>query len=515
MNNRKKLLIYYYEIAYLVNKLTSISNFLKAIGGGDKGMILIFNHRIFLAAVFISFFSSGSYCGVISGDVLHSQQNIEYKQVTVIGSGYVGLVTGAGLAELGHTVICADINKEKIEQLQQGNVPFFEPGLQEIITRNINCKRLLFTFNIASAIQDSNIIIIAVGTPMGTHGKADLSALKAVVKVIGENVNGYKVICTKSTVPIGTNKLVQSLLEECTSDQVKFDVVSNPEFLREGSALEDFMKKNPIVIGSNSKQALSIIKDLYRPLCEKGILLITTDFTTAETIKYAWNAFSATRIAYINELAQLCNAVGANIFTVITGMSFSDQLLPTHAIKPGPGIGGSCLPKDTRALIAIGESVGVDLSIVKAVVQADLKQRQKITEYLYNLLDNAVQGKTVAVLGLSFKANTDDVRYSPAIFIMNKLLRDGAYVKAYDPQAMKNMENIIPDVQYCKTLEQAIKGTDAILILTDWDEFKNINLAWVSNLVNKRIVVDARNIWNPKTLMDLGFQFTNLGRKSG
>lgn len=437
------------------------------------------------------------------------------KHVAILGAGYVGLVSGAGLADVGHMITCVDIDAGKIQSLNQGILPLYEPGMQEIVSRNISAGRLAFSSDINKAIQDAEIVIIAVGTPMSENGEADLSAYRAAAGVIAKNLNGYKVICSKSTVPIGTNKALKVMLEERCA-QGSFDIVSNPEFLREGSALDDFFSLNPIVLGSDSEKGLTVMEELYQPLLSRGTELIKTDFNTAETIKYAWNGYSATKITYVNELAHLCNAVQADIATVILGMSYSEKLLPVSALRPGPGIGGSCLPKDTQALLCMSNACGVDLKVVAASIEANKAQKQKVISTLYGLLDNNVRGKTIAILGLSFKANTDDIRYSPAIDAINKLTGDGAIVHACDPKAIENMKRLFPQsgvMKYYNNVDDAVQNADALLLLTDWDMFKKIDLAYVSTIMRQRIIMDARNIWAPTVLREHGFVYGNLGKQ--
>lgn len=448
---------------------------------------------------------------------LPRRANFTPRTIAVIGTGYVGLITGAGLADCGHHVICADIDTEKIAQLGQGIIPIFEPGVQELVTRNIGRGSLEFTSDVGSAIEQAEIVIIAVGTPMADDGHADLRALKAVVSTIGEHLNGYKIIVTKSTVPIGTHRLVSSMLEQAKPN-AEFSVISNPEFLREGSAIRDFFECNPIVLGGYDESALEVMKNVYQPLLDQGAQLIMTQPASSETIKYAWNAFSATRIMYVNELAHLCNAVGADVFEVVKGMSMSEDLLPTRVLRPGPGLGGSCLPKDTNALVAMAQQYGVDLSIIKSVIAANECQKNLVVDLLYPFFNGNIAGRTVAILGLSFKANTDDIRYSAAITAIERLQNDNVFIKAYDPQAMANMQKLYPDIMYCDSMDQAVKDADAVLLLTEWGEFKNVDLAHIKELMTKPtmyrkpIIIDTRNIWDPHELEALGFNHANLGR---
>ena len=434
------------------------------------------------------------------------------QKIAVIGTGYVGLIAGSGLAHMGHQVICSDIDEKKINMLKKGKMPIFEPGLEQIVKKNYIEQRLSFTSNVELAIQNSDVIIVAVGTPMGENGEANLAAIKGVSKKIADNLNSYKVVVIKSTVPIGTNKKIKAYLSKCVSNDITFDLVSNPEFLRAGIAIKDFFLLDPIVIGSDSEKALNIIENLYQPLIETGAELVKTNFESAEVIKYAWNSFGAIKIAYVNELSRFCSACGADIFTVIRGMSCSDNILPLRVIKPGPGIGGSCLPKDTRAFVEIGKKWGIDLSIIRGVISSNKKQKAFIIKKLYDLLNGEVKGKTIAILGLAFKANTDDIRMSPAINVIEKLLKDEAHIKAYDPKAMERMRWLFPDVTYCKSAQEVIKGADAIVLLTEWDEFKHLDLEMNYKNAKKPVIVDGRNIFDPQQLKKQGFTFANLGK---
>ncbi len=433
------------------------------------------------------------------------------QHVAIIGTGYVGLVSGVGLANIGHSVTCVDVDQEKIKRLNQGQIPIYEPNVQELMIKNVEAKRLSFSSDIDQTLRSADIVIIAVGTPMDDNGDANLSALMSVVASISKNLNGYKIICTKSTVPIGTNKKLKALLQQNVTQGATFDVISNPEFLREGSALEDFFFNNPIVLGGDSQAALDVMECLYKPLTDNGTAMIRTDLISAETIKYAWNSYSTIKIAYVNQLSHLCNATGSDIATVVKGMSFSEKLLPIYKVKPGPGFGGSCLPKDTAAIIARSKSLGVDLSIVSAAREANESHKKHILRDFYHLLDGTVANKKIAVLGLSFKANTDDIRYSPAIDFIKTLAADNALIYAYDPQAMNNMSKLFPDIHYCANADEALSGADAVLLLTEWNEFRRLSLEHIASLVTHRVVLDARNIWNPRELKRLNFNFVNLG----
>lgn len=462
-------------------------------------------------SIVLLFFPLQTYC-LFSLNISDIKKTDLPLHVAIIGTGYVGIVSGSSLAELGHNVTCADIDQEKINQLNQGIMPLFEPGIKELVEKNINDKRLHFSSDLDTTISGADIVIIAVGTPMSDDGDADLSALMSVVKSIAKNLKSYKIICTKSTVPIGTNKKLKQMLCEMSNASDSFDVVSNPEFLREGSALQDFLFNNPIVIGSDSEKALAVMEHLYKPLVDNGTTLIkTNNFANAETIKYAWNAYSAIKILYVDQLSRLCSAVDANIETVTEGMSFSEKLLPIHCVKPGPGIGGSCLPKDTAALIAMSKKLDVEMSIVAEARRVNENHRIAIINDFENMLNDAIDGKKIAILGLSFKANTDDVRYSAAIDISRELLSRGACIYAYDPQAMNNMKKLIPEIHYCSSAAEALMSADALLLLTDWDEFKNLDLSHVAKIMAHPILMDTRNMFDPKELKRLNFNFKNLG----
>ncbi|MFQ6615754.1 MAG: UDP-glucose dehydrogenase family protein [Fidelibacterota bacterium] len=433
------------------------------------------------------------------------------KEIAIIGTGYVGLVSGAGLSDFGNEVICSDVNGERIGQLQNGEIPFFEPGLAELVSRNVEAERLRFTTDVGNAVRSSEVIFIAVWTPEGKDGKADLSAVKEVSRTIGRNLNGYKVICTKSTVPIGTGELVRSMIREHAAGDHDFDIVSNPEFLREGAAVRDFLIPNRVVIGSDSDRALGILREVYRPLFINETPMVITDIVTAETIKYASNAFLATKISFINEMANLCDATGADVHVVARGMGLDGRISPKF-LHPGPGFGGSCFPKDTLAFVHQGEERGVELGVIKAAVRANEHQRQRVIAKLERVLDDVIEGKTIAVLGLAFKSNTDDVRQSPAIPVIQHVLDSGGRVRAFDPEAMDNMAALFPQVEYCESLDEAVTGAEAIVVMTEWHEFRGMDLEAVAGLVKQRAMVDARNILNPSELKRLNFRFESMGR---
>ena len=433
------------------------------------------------------------------------------KRISVIGTGYVGLVTGAGLSDFGNNVICTDIDEDKINQLLASDIPIYEPGLKELVDRNVSAGRLTFSTDISASVKNSEVVIIAVWTPMGDNGEADLTAVKSVAKMIGENLNGYKVICTKSTVPIGTGKKIRQIIEKTSDGSNEFDVVSNPEFLREGSAVKDFLLPNRIVIGSESEKAQKVMKQVYRPLFINETPIVSTNVVTAETIKYASNAFLAVKISYINELANLCDTTGADVHIVARGMGLDGRISPKF-LHPGPGFGGSCFPKDTHALVQMAAEKEVEMQVVSAAISSNSIQWQKITKKLDILFADSLEGRTVAVLGLTFKANTDDVRQSPATPIIKHILENNGHVKAYDPEGIDNMKMLFPNIDYCDTHEEAVNGADGVIVMTEWHEFRGMDLKKVAGLMNGNIIVDARNILDPKELKRNGFIFDNVGR---
>ncbi len=440
-----------------------------------------------------------------------------YK-VTILGTGYVGLVLGTGLAELGHTVICADIDEEKItrkqvaHRLQQGIIPIYEPGLTELIKKNVAAQKLEFTYDLEGAIQASEIIFLAVGTPQSSDGKADISQILAVANTIADNINSPKIVCTKSTVPIGTGNRIKSIMKEKNVLDL-VTVVSNPEFLREGSAVFDFFNPDRIVIGSDTTQSKEIMQNLYAPLIENKVPFLATDIVTAEAIKYASNGFLAVKISYINELANLCEKVGANCEDLSRGMGL-DKRIGHQFLKPGPGFGGSCFPKDTHALLKSAEEVGVNLSVVRAAIDTNELQKLRVVERICSILSGDVNNKTISILGLAFKANTDDVRESSAITVIQELLKKGAIVKAYDPIAMINMQKIIPNIDYCPNVVEAAQDADMLVVLTEWDEFKTLDAENIYSVMNQPIIFDTRNILPHEDLRNIGFTCNVLGQSS-
>lgn len=438
------------------------------------------------------------------------------KVVTIIGTGYVGLVSGACLAEIGNSVICADIDSRKIEMLNSGIMPIYEMGLSELVERNVDAERLMFTDNVPKAIAMGDIIFIAVGTPMGDDGSANLSYIDGVVRMIAENINSYKIIVTKSTVPVGTGRGIRAQLEnDYGIDPTMFSIVSNPEFLREGLAVNDFLYPDRIVIGTDSDSALIALCEVYEVLIAGGTPYVMTNVQTAEMIKYAANAFLSVKISYINEVANLCDAVDADVKTVAYAMGLDHRISPAF-LNPGPGFGGSCFPKDSQAIVYIANKNNLPFHTVQAALDANVVQQGKPAEKLQALMQRELGedlvGKVVAVLGLAFKADTDDIRYSPAIKTIELLQELGATVRAYDPIAMDNMRSVFPDLTYCASSYSAAIGADAVVIMTDWDEIKQLDFARLKKVMHYPMIIDARNVVNPEVLKQLGFVCDAIGQ---
>ncbi|MEK6584076.1 MAG: UDP-glucose/GDP-mannose dehydrogenase family protein [Nitrospirota bacterium] len=430
--------------------------------------------------------------------------------VGVIGAGYVGLVTGACFAEFGVNVTCIDTNEGKITLLQKGVVPFYEPGLEELIRKNVNEGRLQFSNNTAESVKKSDVIFIAVGTPSLEDGSADLSYVDSVARTIAENLNGYKVIVTKSTVPVGTGERVRNIIKDIRNDG-DFDIVSNPEFLREGSAIGDFMRPDRIVIGSGSDRATSVMRDLYRPLYLIETPFITTDVETAEMIKYASNVFLAAKISFINEMANLCEKVGANVQVVSKAMGLDKRIGPKF-LHAGPGYGGSCFPKDVRALLQIAESHGYDFKIARSVIEVNITQKDRMITKIEHALRGA-GGKTIGILGLSFKPNTNDIRESPAVHIIEGLLDIGANIRVYDPVAMDDTKSVLGQrVTYCSDAYDAASNADAIILVTEWNQFRNLELERLKGLLKHPVFIDLRNVYEPDRMRKSGFDYYSVGR---
>lgn len=432
--------------------------------------------------------------------------------ICVVGTGYVGLVTGTCFAEFGLNVVCIDKDGDKIDGLRRGEIPIYEPGLEELVAKNIKEGRLSFSTDLAEGVRKALVIFIAVGTPPKKDGSADLFYIKEVAMTIAANMNGYKVIITKSTVPIGTGKLIEGIIKEYQGEAHPFDVVSNPEFLREGSAIEDFMRPNRVIIGvNNSPQAIAILKDLYSPLYLIETPFVITDVETAELIKYASNAFLATKISFINEMANICEKVGADVHMVARGMGL-DGRIGSKFLHPGPGFGGSCFPKDTQAIATIAREQGYRFEIVEAVMKVNNRQRKLMVEKIKKIL-GGIKGKTIGVLGLSFKPNTDDIREAPAIYITKTLLRDGATIKVYDPAAMKEARNVFKDrVIYCSDPYEVADGSDCLVIVTEWNQFRKLDMERIRGLLKTPRLVDLRNVYEPGVMRGMGFEYVGVGR---
>ena len=431
--------------------------------------------------------------------------------ICVVGVGYVGLVTGTCFSEFGLRVSCVGRDASKISMLSQGKVPIYEPGLAELISKNMNEGRLSFTTDMKESVRNALVVLIAVGTPPDQDGGADLRYVEEVARSIGQTMNGYKVVVTKSTVPVGTGKMIEAIIKENQAEPCAFDVVSNPEFLREGSAIEDFMRPNRIVIGAESEQAVAILQDLYNPLYLIETPFVITDIATAEMIKYASNAFLATKISFINEMANICDRVGADVHKVAQGMGL-DRRIGAKFLHPGPGFGGSCFPKDTQAISQIAKQHGYEFRIVDAVIKVNQERPGIMIERIVSAVGEDLTGKTIGFLGLTFKPNTDDMRESPTIPIISGLQERGAKIQAYDPGGMEEAKEHLQDVVYKKDLYAVAVGADALVLATEWNRFRNIDWDRMKELLKRPIVVDLRNIYDPERMRSLGFQYTSVGR---
>jgi UDPglucose 6-dehydrogenase len=432
------------------------------------------------------------------------------KNICVIGSGYVGLVTGTCLADLGNEVICVDTDEKKIKGLREGLLPIFEPGLEELVKRNIKDERLVFTTSLKKGIEESEIIFVAVGTPSKPDGSVDLSAVEDVALNIAKYINGYKIIVNKSTVPAGTGAWMEGIIGRTMKSSFEFDIVSNPEFLREGSAIEDFMRPDRIVLGATSQRALEVISSLYEPIYILETPIIKTNVESAEMIKYASNAFLATKISFVNEIANICERVGADIYIVAKGMGL-DTRIGGEFLHAGIGYGGSCFPKDTAGIVEIAKKVHYDFKIVKAVMEINEIQKTKLVEKAKKFY-GSLEGKTIGILGLSFKPNTDDIREAPSLRIVEMLKKEGAHIKLFDPIAMEEGKRAGIDVEFCKNSYEAATGCDVLMILTEWNAFKELDLLRIKNVMRAPIILDGRNIYDPGKVRELGFKYEGIGR---
>ena len=436
-------------------------------------------------------------------------------RIMIIGTGYVGLVSGACLADFGNQVICFDIDADKIDILRRGEIPFFEPGLGELVARNCASGRLSFSTDFDAALAQCPVVFIAVGTPELPDGGADLSAVFRVAEAIGSKLEDYRVIVQKSTVPVGTCERLRALIARAAGEAGRkdpdFDIVSNPEFLREGSAIGDFLRPNRVIMGTDSERAARIMREVYRPLYINETPILSTTLESAEMIKYAANAFLATKISFINEIAELCEQVRADVQAVARGMGL-DQRIGSKFLHAGAGFGGSCFPKDTKALVRTGQDAGLTMGVVAAAIAANERQPLRAVEKLRRLAGGSLAGLTVAVLGLSFKPNTDDVRESAALKIIARLRAEGAKERAYDPVAMANALKLLPDLVLAESTYDCITGADALMLVTEWNEFRVLDLSRVAALLKRPLVVDCRNVFNHALMREAGLRYEAFGQ---
>ena len=430
-------------------------------------------------------------------------------KLTIAGTGYVGLVTGTGFANLGNDVLCFDIDREKIDSLKNGVMPIYEPGLEELYDRNVEAGRLKFTTDAIKAVQESEIIFICVNTPTNEHQEADLTAVEAVAKAIGQHINEYKIVANKSTVPVGTADLVKKIIKENQNKNIEFDVVSNPEFLREGAAVKDFENPDRIIIGSDSKKAEEIMTSLYRSRARTDRPIMITDIKSAEIIKYASNAMLATRISFMNQLSSLCEKTGADIKQVSKGMGL-DNRIGSRFLQAGIGYGGSCFPKDVKALISTLKQSDCDSDLFEAVDRINEKQKSVVVNKLKSILD--VKDTTIAVWGISFKPKTDDIREAPSLKIIEELQNMGARIHACDPVAIENAKHVLNNVKFFQNPYETIRDCDALIVATEWNEFRNLDMRAVKILLKNPIIIDGRNIYDPKEMKELGFNYMGIGR---
>ncbi|MCL4479191.1 MAG: UDP-glucose/GDP-mannose dehydrogenase family protein [Deltaproteobacteria bacterium] len=431
-------------------------------------------------------------------------------KLSVIGAGYVGLVTGTCFADSGNEVVCVDIDKNKIEALKKGIVPIYEPGLDELIKRNLSSDRLRFVTDIKSAVQNSKVIFIAVGTPPNKNGETDLASIKSVAINIGKYMNEYKIIVIKSTVPVGTSEIVKKIIASHT--RLQFDMASNPEFLKEGAAIEDFMKPDRVVIGADSDKTSEILRSLYEPFTRTGKPIIVTSIKSSEMIKYVANAMLATRISFINEFANLCSLTGADIDDVRKGIGY-DNRIGHLFLFPGVGYGGSCFPKDVKSVIHTARQYGYNMNILKAVDKVNEHQKLILTSIIKRHFKGKIKGKMFVIWGLAFKPKTDDVREAPSIAVIQALLKSGAGLTVHDPEAMQNIKKIFGSkINYTKDMYTSLKNADGLIIMTEWNEYRNPDFARMLELMNERVIFDGRNIYNKYDMLSLGFKYYSIGR---
>ena len=434
--------------------------------------------------------------------------------IAIIGTGYVGLVSGACFADFGHSVICVDTDASRVARLLAGEVPFYEPGLAELVQRNTSAGRLRFTTDTADAVRDSGVVFLAVGTPETPGGAADLSQIAAAATSIAGALDGYRIIVTKSTVPVGTGEWLERQIRMHAGRPVEIDIVSNPEFLREGAAISDFMRPDRVVIGTSSERAAAVMREVYRPLFLLETPIVLTDVATAEMIKCASNAFLAVKISFMNEIANLCDRVGADVHGVAKGMGL-DKRIGSKFLHPGPGYGGSCFPKDTRAIVALGATCGVRQQIVESAIEVNERQRQVVLDKITVAL-GTLRHRTIAVLGLAFKPNTSDVRESPALFICRALAEAGAQLRVFDPVAAKEAAHALADlagsITYAADAYDAAIGADALVIMTEWNEFRSLDLPRLKELLRGPVVIDTRNVLDMTQARAFGFAYHSTGR---
>ena len=431
-------------------------------------------------------------------------------EIAIFGSGYVGLVTGACLANLGHIVICVDVDQKRIENLQKNILPIYEPGLQEVVNKNAKEKRLSFALDAKKAIETAEVIFITVGTPQADNGQADLTYVMNVAASIGKYMSAYKVVVDKSTVPVGTADRVKEVIKQSQEHPIEFDLVSNPEFLREGEAIHDFTNPDRIVIGVESERAKDIMMHLYKGIERTGKPIFVTDIKSSELIKYAANAFLATKISFMNQIAQLCEKSGGDVKEIAKGIGM-DQRIGARFLQAGVGYGGSCFPKDVQALIYTAEEVHTQFPLLRAVHEVNAQQKQSLLPKIQKVV-GTLQGKKIGILGLSFKPKTDDIRDAPAQTLIQQLLAAGAQIQAFDPVAMENMKKVFPTITYCENAYEAAKETECVVIVTEWDEFRYVDLEKIKSVMKKPTIIDGRNIYDPKEVTAKGFAYIGVGR---
>ena len=430
--------------------------------------------------------------------------------IAVIGTGYVGLVTGACFADFGMRVTCVDKDGAKIDSINSGKMPIYEPGLDALVAKNVREGRLEFSTDVRGTIDRSLVVFLAVGTPPSGDGSADMSQIDEVAYEIARSLNGYKVIVTKSTVPVGAASRIKKIIEENKATPSRFSVAANPEFLREGAAINDFMRPDRVVIGCRDEEAVAILKDIYSPLYLLETPFVITTPESAEMIKYASNAFLATKVSFINEISRLCELLGADVHDVAKGMGM-DVRIGSKFLHPGPGFGGSCFPKDAQALVALGRTVDYDVKIVEAALRVNEAQKNSILDRIRRLAPK-LEGSTIAILGLAFKPETDDIREAPSIRIIGDLLKAGAKVRAYDPAAMESARRLLTDVEYCEDEYEAARGSDALVVVTEWNQFRRLDMDRLKEVMRAPNIIDLRNLYEPETMRSSGFQYLAMGR---